>query len=76
MSTRVLREHLEARPFIPFEIITADGREFAVSHPDGGVLSPGGRTITLVAFDESVITIDVLLITSLRLLPIDRSFSA
>jgi hypothetical protein len=54
-----------ARPFIPFALVMADGREFEVSHPDFMARSPLGRSVTL--YDAvGVHYLDVRLIAEFR----------
>ena len=43
-----IRELLRAQPFRPFAVVMADGRRFAVRHPEFVYLHPDRRTVYLV----------------------------
>jgi hypothetical protein len=60
-----IRRALKAEPFRPFLIHLADGRAFAVQHPELVLLTPSGRTIVVAAADGGVDILDCLLVTSL-----------
>lgn len=66
MTTQQLREMLQAQPFQPFDIYTADGRSFSVRHPELVFITPGGRTIGVAVDDDAIAIIDLLLVTSLQ----------
>lgn len=68
MTIEQLRRVVHAEPFEPFAVYWADGRELRVRHPDFIALSPAGRTCTLYHDDDAAEFIDILRITSLRLL--------
>jgi hypothetical protein len=68
MTTEQLVRHIRALPFRPFRIHLADGRHVDVKHTDFIARSPGGRTAVVYTSDESVETIDLLLVTSLEVL--------
>jgi hypothetical protein len=51
MTTDVIVRFVEARPFIPFEFITADGRILKVPHQDFVVLERFG--ITFLLYDDA-----------------------
>lgn len=65
MTTEQLPKLMRARPFQPFVIRTADGREVEVRHPEA-IAYPGGRIAVVVGPDESVEIIDLLLVPTLR----------
>jgi len=54
----------QARPFQPFIMHLADGRDIRVGHPE--MMAVGGRTAHVVNRDESFNIIDLLLITDLE----------
>jgi hypothetical protein len=65
MSIDELRNHVKARPFVPFTVLVADGRSFRVPHEDFISQSPGGRTV--IVYHGKVHTVlDALLITGLE----------
>ena len=63
MTTDQLPKLIRARPYKPFPIRTADGREIEVSHPEAVAYS-GGRIAVVLNTDESVDIIDLLLVPS------------
>jgi hypothetical protein len=66
MTIEQLRNVLQAMPFRPFTIHTADGREFPVPHRDFLSHSPSGRTVIVYGKDENFSILDLLLVTELR----------
>ncbi len=65
MDVRGIADLKDAQPFVPFNILMADGREFAVHHPDFIARSPTGRSMVL--YDATgVHYLDVRLIAELR----------
>ncbi len=69
MTIQKLREAHGARPFRPFIIHMADGREILVTHPEFMAVSPSGRTITVYQPDDSSSFVDLLLVTELEFRP-------
>ena len=69
MTTEHMRRLLDARPFEPFAVHLADQRQFRVAHPEVAVLWRSGRTIIVMNDDRTPEIIDMLLVTSLRVLP-------
>lgn len=65
MTTEQLPKLIKARPFVPFTIRTADGREVRVHHPEA-IAYTGGRIAVVLNQDESVEIIDLLLVPSLQ----------
>jgi hypothetical protein len=64
MTTDQLKERLERRPFVPFVIRQADGRETRVTHPES--LAYGGeRVVVYIHPDGRVEIIDLLLVPTL-----------
>ena len=65
MDAREIAALKNSQPFIPFNILMADGREFAVNQPDFLARSPTGRSVVL--YDATgVHYLDVRLIAELR----------
>lgn len=65
MTIEQVRKAYDARPFVPFLLHLADGREIRVRSREfmGGV--PGGRTVTVHQPDGRRNVIDLLLVTDL-----------
>jgi hypothetical protein len=59
----------QARPFRPFTIFTADGRNCDVPSPEWLSFSPSGRTIIVHHPDDSHSILDLLLVTELKVVP-------
>jgi hypothetical protein len=66
MTAEQFRATLHLQPFRAFTIRMADGRSFAVAHPDFVALSPSGRTVIVVQPDESYRVLDLLLMSELQ----------
>jgi len=68
MTVEAIRRVHQARPFEPFIIYVADGRELTIRHPENIALTPQGRTILIGLPDENFEIVDLLLVTGLRTL--------
>jgi hypothetical protein len=66
MTIQQLRHLYSAKPFQPFEIFLADSRSLMVEHPEQLAISPTGRTIHVAHADDTIETIDLLLVVSLK----------
>jgi hypothetical protein len=66
MTIEQLRQHHSARPFRPFELYLADSRTVTVEHPEQLAISPGGRTIGVAHHDDTIETIDLLLVVGIK----------
>ncbi len=66
MTVEQLRKAHEAKPFKRFALRTADGREYAVPHPEFLWIIPKGRTIAVGDKDGAAEIIDLLLVASLH----------
>jgi len=66
MTIEQLRQLHSARPFQPFDIYLADGRTLLVEHPELLAQSPSGRTIWVAHPDDTIATVDLLLVVSLK----------
>ncbi len=71
MTIERLRDFYDAKPFKPFIIHLADGREISVRHRDFMMAAPSGRTITVYQPDDSLNVIDFLLVTDLEIAAIN-----
>ena len=65
MTIEQLQATHQTRPFQPFDVHLADGRDFQVTHPEALAYSPKGRTIAIAISDKVIEVIDLLLVTSL-----------
>ena len=68
MTTDQLRSFINARPFRPFVIHTADGRAIDVNHPEW-VAYAGGRVALVANPDDTFEVVDLLLVPSLEAKP-------
>ena len=68
MTTEQLKQCLEHRPFRPFVIRQADGKETRVTHPEAMGYG-GGRIATYIHPDGAVEIIDLLLVSTLLVDP-------
>jgi hypothetical protein len=66
MTIEQLRKLLQARPFGAFDIHLADGRSLPVEHPEFVGQSPSGRAIGVGLADDTIVIVDLLLVTSLK----------
>jgi hypothetical protein len=66
MTIERLKELYHAKPFQPFVIHLADGREVPVQHPDFIAAAPSGRTIGVYQPDDTFNMIDLLVVTDLE----------
>jgi hypothetical protein len=64
MTTDQIKERLERRPFVPFAIRQADGRETRVTRPES-LAYGGGRIVVYIHPDGRVEIIDLLLVSTL-----------
>jgi hypothetical protein len=62
VTTDQLPKLINARPFRPFVLRTADGREVEVKHPEN--IAYGGGRIAVVVIQDDVEIIDLLLVPS------------
>ncbi len=69
MSPNQLRESIRHQPFRPFLILTEDGRNLPVEHPEFIAVSPSGREVTFYTSDNSQHWLDARLIRELIILP-------
>ena len=69
MTLETIRKLYQARPFLPFVLHLADGRQIPVLHHEFVAAPPSGRTLVVVQPDESVNIIDLLLVTDIEMKP-------
>jgi hypothetical protein len=69
MTIEQLRTAYEARPFRPFLIQLADGRQVPVLSPEFLAAAPSGRTIVVFQQNDAFHVIDLLLVTDLEFKP-------
>ena len=72
MTTNEMRKLILLRPFEPFTLHLADGRSFAVTHPECVALAPGSR-VAVVGHDKTYDFVDLLLVTSVETKPPESS---
>jgi hypothetical protein len=65
MTTDQLKDFISTRPFRPFTIHMADGRQIDVNHPET-IAYGGGRIAIVVTPDDRFVVIDLLLVPSLE----------
>ncbi len=70
MTIEQVRKLYTDRPFRPFVMHLADGREIAVGHPEYIMSAPNGRTLAVYQPDSTVNIIDLLLVTDLEIKPV------
>ena len=73
MTSDQIRNALKAVPFKPFVLKATGGREYVVPHPEFALLSPSGRTMSVVATDDSFAVLDVLMVESINFTPNGRT---
>jgi hypothetical protein len=67
-----IRDLYEAKPFRPFVIHLADGREVPVHHREFILAVPSGRTLVVCQPDDTLNIIDLLLVTDVELRPLQN----
>ena len=67
MTIDRLRDIYDARPFQPFVMHMADGREVPVLHREFIMAAPSGRTVIVVQPDDTVNIVVLPLVTELKL---------
>lgn len=59
MTINAIRELYEARPFRPFKIRLASGKEELIPHPEFVSFAPSGRFVIVTRKDDSFTMIDL-----------------
>ena len=67
MTIERIRELYDAQPFRPFVMHLADGRKLRVDHREFRASAPSGRTVVVFQPDDSMNTVDLLLVTDLEI---------
>jgi hypothetical protein len=67
MTIERLRDFYNARPFRPFVMHLADGRNVAVHHSEYLAAAPSGRTVIVYQPDDTLNVVDLLLVTDLEI---------
>lgn len=65
--TKDIRDRLAAKPFQPFVVYTADGREYDVPSHDHAHVSPGGGRVSIWTDDETEYILPALLFNGLKI---------
>jgi hypothetical protein len=66
MTVEKIRTAWKERPFRPFVLHLADGRQVPVRHPEFMLISPLGRTIVVEQPDDTMNIVDVFLVTDIE----------
>ena len=66
MTIEQMKKLYDAKPFQPFVIHLADGREIPVVHRDFIMAVPSGRILVVATSDDAVDLIDLLLVTDVE----------
>ena len=69
MTVERIKELYEAKPFRPFFLHLADGREIPVQHPEFMLVAPSGRTVVVIQPDDRLNIVDLLLVTDVEIKP-------
>ncbi len=73
MTIEQLKAAYHERPFRPFIMHLADGRQIAVEHPEFMAAAPSGRTVMVYQPDDTSNIFDLLLVTDLEYKPVANS---
>jgi hypothetical protein len=65
MTKREIRRSYEARPFRPFVLCMANGRQIRVAHPEFMATAPAARIVVVFQPDGSFDIVDLPLVTAL-----------
>jgi hypothetical protein len=69
MTIEQLRPFYQSRPFQPFVVHLADGRQIPIDHPEFIMSAPSGRTFSAYQPHDTLNVIDLLLVADLELKP-------
>jgi hypothetical protein len=67
MTIEQMQKVYESKPFIPFVIHLADGRQLPVNNREFIMAAPSGRTVVVATPDDTFNIVDLLLVTDLEL---------
>ena len=65
MTIQEIQRLLETRPFEPFRVLVADGRQYDVRHPESIAMAGKGRLIA-IGLEDSFVTLDLLLVRGIQ----------
>lgn len=65
----------DAQPFRPFVLHLADGREIPILHREFMASAPSGRTLAVYQPDDTVNSVDLLLVADLEFKPVTNGKS-
>jgi len=66
MEAEPIRTHLSQMPFIPFSVVTSDGRSILIPHPEYAFLTQGGRMLFINLEGDKVHHVYVPMITRIE----------
>lgn len=66
MEVNAIRETMHVRPFQPFRLRLADGRELIIRHPDFIAVAPNGRRVVVFDQEDAMSVLEPLLIVSIE----------
>jgi hypothetical protein len=69
MTIEQVRNLYDTRPFRPFVLHLADGRQVPVVHREFIMTVPSGRTVIICQLDDTLNIVDLLLVTDIELAP-------
>jgi len=61
-----IREHLQARPFVPFSVVTSGGNRYEVPTCDHADVNPRGTRVVIWFDDDSSVTVAGLHVTAIE----------
>jgi hypothetical protein len=68
VDAQAIRQAISLRPFQPFRLRLADGRELTITHPESAAVSQNGRVV-LFTPEDSMVVLEPLLVVSLGYAP-------
>jgi hypothetical protein len=69
MTASMIREMLHATPFRPFQVLTSDGNQWPVDHPDFLSISPASDVVVIYKPKGGFTVIDPAKVNSLDIQP-------
>jgi len=64
MTIQEIQRLRTAQPFEPFRVLTGDGRQYDIRHPENFMTTGNGRLLA-IAMPDHVVTLDLLLVTGI-----------
>jgi hypothetical protein len=65
MTTDEVKRLRSMQPFEPFRILTADGNQYDVRHPENFAIAGNGRLVA-IGMPDHFVTLDLLLVTGIQ----------